>query len=123
MNLDSMRPALRAYLECALWASVDDDGNPLDNGRDASDFDHGAVFDANTELLVFELVCAADIAETGMSADQLGHDLWLTRNGHGVGFWDRRYGAAGDRLTDAAHAMGECNAYIGDDGLAYFERG
>lgn len=30
---------------------------------------------------------------------QAGHDLWLTRNGHGVGFWDRddsAYGATDD---------------------------
>lgn len=28
-----------------------------------------------------------------------GHDLWLTRNGHGAGFWDRDLGELGDRLT------------------------
>lgn len=42
----------------------------------------------------------------------LGHDLWLTRNGHGAGYWDRKHvgeaeDAALDRLTDAAHAEGE----------------
>ena len=26
---------------------------------------------------------------------QIGHDLWLTRNGHGAGFWDRGLGAQG----------------------------
>lgn len=42
--------------------------------------------------------------------EQLGHDLWFTRNGHGVGFWDRPklYGAAkADVLTAMAQAMGE----------------
>lgn len=48
-----------------------------------------------------------------------GHDLWLTRNGHGAGFWDRDYGKLGDILTDAAHAMGECYLYVGDDGKIY----
>ncbi len=24
-----------------------------------------------------------------LDESQLGHDLWLTRNGHGTGFWDR----------------------------------
>lgn len=41
---------------------------------------------------------------------QIGHDLWLTRNGHGVGFWDRPevYGADNARvLTFMARAMGE----------------
>lgn len=39
--------------------------------------------------------------------EQLGHDLWLTRNGHGVGFWDRGLGELGSDLTKAASAMGE----------------
>lgn len=30
----------------------------------------------------------------------LCHDYWLTRNGHGAGFWDRGLGDAGQRLTD-----------------------
>ena len=27
---------------------------------------------------------------------QVGHDLWLTRNGHGTGFWDRDNSVYGD---------------------------
>ena len=56
-----------------------------------------------------------------------GHDLWLTRNRHGAGFWDRYYGKnpvyrnAMRELTDAAHAYGECCAYVGDDNLIYVE--
>ena len=49
---------------------------------------------------------------------QLGHDLWLTRNGHGVGFWDRPeiYGEQSSRLFTAfAHAMGEHDACFVDD--------
>ena len=43
------------------------------------------------------------------------HDLYLTRNGHGAGFWDspEDYGGQenADRLTKIAHDMGECQAY------------
>lgn len=41
---------------------------------------------------------------------QVGHDLWLTRNGHGTGFWERPevYGEANAALfTRLAIAMGE----------------
>jgi len=56
------------------------------------------------------------IQETGQSAEQCGHDLWLTRNGHGVGFWDRGYDLAiGDALTRAAHLAGARDLYLGDD--------
>lgn len=33
---------------------------------------------------------------------QAGRDFWFTRNGHGVGFWDRhQLGDLGDKLSDA----------------------
>ena len=53
-----------------------------------------------------------------------GHDYWLTRNGHGAGFWDRYYGvnaelrAAFKVLTDSA-GYHPFNFYIGDDGKVY----
>lgn len=49
-----------------------------------------------------------------------GHDFWLTRNGHGCGFWDRGYTpAVSDALTRAAHAEGNADWYLGDDGFIY----
>lgn len=53
-----------------------------------------------------------------------GHDLALTQNGHGTGFWDRGYPhALGEALTDAAHAWGEASAYVSDEanGLLIYE--
>ncbi|GAA3632936.1 hypothetical protein [Microlunatus ginsengisoli] len=47
---------------------------------------------------------------------QVAHDFWLTRNRHGAGFWDRGYGEDGDTLTEAAHAYGGVDLYIGEDG-------
>ena len=47
------------------------------------------------------------------------NSLGLTRNRHGAGFWDRGHGDKGKRLTDAAHAYGSSDAYLGDDGLLY----
>lgn len=54
------------------------------------------------------------------SLEQLGHDFYLTRNGHGAGFWDRYYGDAdegvgadiGRILTDLADSFGESNNEI-----------
>lgn len=48
-----------------------------------------------------------------------GYDFWLTRNGHGVGFWDRGLDALGDRLTAISEQAGARDLYIGDDGLIY----
>jgi hypothetical protein len=44
-----------------------------------------------------------------------GINFWLTRNGHGAGFWDLGLGAIGQRLTDAAHVYGESDLYSYDD--------
>lgn len=52
---------------------------------------------------------------------QIGHDFWLTRNGHGAGFWDRGLGDVGDQLSEAARAHGAMDAYLGDDGDLYLE--
>lgn len=46
---------------------------------------------------------------------QAGHDFWLTRNRHGVGFWDRGLGEVGDRLTKAAHAFGEIDLWADEE--------
>lgn len=57
------------------------------------------------------------LARDGYDAEQFGHDLWLTLAGHGVGFWDRAEledaegPNLGDRLTEAADAMGRREAY------------
>jgi hypothetical protein len=52
-------------------------------------------------------------------AEDLGHNLLLSRNGGGSGFWDRGRGALGDRLHAAANALGEMSLYVGDDGALY----
>jgi len=51
--------------------------------------------------------------------EQLGHDIWLTRNGHGAGFMDRDYDNVVD-LERAAKKLKEVDMYIGDDNMLYF---
>ena len=61
---------------------------------------------------------------TGEDETQVAHDFWLTRNGHGAGFWDRTYnndvdGKKGDKLTKIAEKFGGSTLYVGDDGKIY----
>lgn len=57
----------------------------------------------------------------GGEESQAGHDLWLTRQGHGCGFWDGGWPKdVGEYLTSLAKHLGECWPYKGDDGLIYF---
>lgn len=41
-----------------------------------------------------------------------GRDFWFTRNGHGVGFWDRELGETGDQLSAIAEKFGEVNPWF-----------
>jgi hypothetical protein len=50
---------------------------------------------------------------------QMGHDIWLTRNGHGAGFLDRNYDLGQD-LYKAAKQIGEVHLYITDSGELAF---
>jgi hypothetical protein len=48
--------------------------------------------------------------------EQFGHDIWLTRNRHGAGFFDRSYADTNEKdLIDAAHALKEVDLYINDN--------
>lgn len=112
---------LAAYLECAVWAGSDwsdfDGDNPVpleDAGYSVDDISYAAVEEIRQEVVEFAMSNAADLAD--ISAEQAGHDFFLTRNRHGAGFWDRGLGEVGERLTKAAHAYGERDLYVGDDG-------
>lgn len=51
---------------------------------------------------------------------QAGHDFWLTRNGHGAGFWDGDWPEPyAEMLTKASESYGPFEPYVGDDGLIY----
>jgi hypothetical protein len=117
--LDSIDKMTRGYLECALWASSDGDGNPLDDEYSADGFAPLEIAEASKLCARFAEENAADLE--GIEPSQAGHDLWLTRNHHGAGFWDRGLGEVGERLSKAAQALGECYAYVGDDGMVWID--
>lgn len=112
----------RAYLECALWSSTDDDGTPLDDSCGPDAIAPDALARMVEDCRRFR-ESHRDLYADGWSDEQAGHDFWLTRNGHGAGFWDRYddcpQAEAGERLSDAARHWGTCNLYRGDDGLLY----
>lgn len=143
VTLDSLDAFTRAYITAALWSTSDEStpqgGEPLDSNYSPKDIAPETLAEIAADCARFQAENAEDIAEgfEGEGDDfteQAGHDFWLTRNGHGSGFWDgewtggedgtkmQRRGMmdrpenAGDRLTAAAHSYGEVNLYVGDDG-------
>lgn len=60
------------------------------------------------------------VACIGDKDPQAGHDFWLTRNGHGAGFWDGDWPEPDATYLDARSAtFGNVDSYVGDDGLIY----
>lgn len=110
---------LRGYLEAALFTETDDAEQPLDKNYDIGDFAPEAVANAKADVEAFQRENAEDLAQAG-DATQNGIDFWLTRNGHGAGYWDRGYDDdVAERLTAASDAYGMSDAYVGDNGLIY----
>ena len=138
MNLKS---AFKSYLVCALWSSTDNSdesgGEPFDANYDLSDiafssllslrrefgdfvkYASGESFPDETENLL-EKYCAEMGKNEWSAIEQFAHDFWLTRNGHGAGFWDRGLGKLGNELSEMAKTYGTSDVYLGDDGKIYF---
>ena len=56
----------------------------------------------------------------GCSPDEYaGHDFWLTRNGHGCGFWDGDWTEPAAEILTKAAEHSEQWTYLGDDGKGY----
>lgn len=110
---------LDAYRACALWSSTDEHGEPLDAAFSVDDITGGSWLRMRDDCAAFLDAHRDDLAQSGLSAEQAGHDFWLTRNGHGAGFWDRGLGDVGRRLTDAAKVYGSSDLYEGADGFLY----
>ena len=114
----ALDPFTLAYIEAAMWTLTDDDGASLDY-LGLHDLAPETIAQATEDCRRFQATYRADLEATDGEEAQHGHDFWLTRNRHGAGFWDREYGAVGDRLTNAAHAEGEVEWYVGEDGMVY----
>ena len=120
---------LNDYLVAALWSSTDIhpgaedqvNGDPLDKDFTISDIAPEAMEQAERDCNSFLQIAEAQNLQLN---DDAGHDFWLTRNGHGAGFWDGDYEKElGAKLTELAKRFGEVNLYVGDDGKIYASGG
>jgi len=106
---------VNCYLICALWTNDDEEEF---EGKTIYDFSEESKKLAESEIKWF--VTVAGDAIDDIPDDILGHDLWLTRNGHGSGFWDRGYNEDIEKiLVDLSKELGYTDIYVGDDDLIY----
>lgn len=128
-----LKQFITAYIECALWSSTADgspeqqEADPNHKGSFDSSFLDLGYTDLDPELQKHVEEQCAEFFEAyndyfGHNVEQAGHDFWLTRNGHGAGFWDRGHNywpgdPSGQLLTSAAKPYGTEDWYLNEQKL------
>ena len=98
------------------------DGSPLDKNYGSSDIAPATRKKMEKDCRGFYGRYEEFWSDAGWSDEQAGHDFWLSRNGHGAGFFSRNYRGSeltGKELQKAAKAYGSFDLYIGDDGKVH----
>lgn len=96
---------IQGYLECAEWCGLDEEDRESFRETEFVRWSDEAYYGAFKDCADFVGSNMEDLH--GLDCSKTGADFWLTRCGHGAGFWDRGLGARGERLTKAAHIYGE----------------
>lgn len=137
---DYINDALQSYLETAIWADLDGEedkgGFDLDDlkiaAKTGKKYDEYSIEDVSGESWASSkqdiekfIGLAKSYIDLGIPAKKLGHDFWLTRYGHGAGFWDGDYDEygdeVGDKLTELTKQFPQKWIYVGDDGKVYID--
>lgn len=121
MTPEEFESMVEGYVETAIWADMPEP----ENEREAKRYGNAVVSrnaweGARKDCKAF-LEAAGDLITDEDNLYNVGHNLWLTRQHHGAGFWDGDYlpKERGDALTKIAHDMGECYLEI-HRGRIYF---
>ncbi len=133
VSKEELLEILKGYLEAALWTEeeslIEDYENQFDYSEDINlgtlgidDLDDNSKIQAYMDIRDF-ISYAGDEAISEAIDDggtfRLGMDIWLTRNGHGSGFFDHSY-IFKKNLMDAAKKLKGVDLYLGDDLKLYF---
>ena len=122
---DFFKDFLKGYIACALWSSTDNSdesgGLPLDQDHDEEHLTASCYLRFVADCADFLQNIMNELSEEDLgriNPEHSGHDFWLTRNGHGSGFWDRgelEDGGLGDRLSALCKPYGECSLSLCDN--------
>ena len=132
MTIYDLDPMTRQYVTTALWSTNDgstpDGGDPLDRRYTGTDIESRSLARMVADCAAFRDLVAAELPFVLAECDEadIGHDLWLTRAGHGAGFWDGNYAwldrhgvDVGDSLTRLCERLPARSLYVGDDNRLY----
>jgi hypothetical protein len=109
----------QGYISAIYFTDSGDAGQPDGLApMEESTYEH-----VHKDCATFWRSCRALIesGDDGQSPEQAGHDFWLTRNGHGAGFWDGDWPVNGDTLYLIAKSYDEIHVYATCEGMLAFE--
>lgn len=118
---------LNSYISCMLWTEeeplfLDENGeysNPDDIVVSEDMISEDDKYEMKKEIKWF-IELAGDTINY-VTDDMLGYDLWLTRNGHGAGFFDRDLPKhVLDTFEELCDILGTVDLYLGDDGNLHY---
>lgn len=116
---------LAGYTDAAIWFSPEDEQNvSLEQNYGVEDISQGAQLQMATDCYhFFEQIKAYVDPDNDAEMHALGYDFFLTRNGHGAGFWDGDWDHkpvdAVQALTAHSKLMGSWCLMPGTDGILY----
>jgi len=114
--MPKLDPFTRSYIETMLWSETGgpNGDTPLDRDYSAEDFDPKTLARIIADCAAFQKECS----DWYDDPKQAGHDFWLTRVGHGAGFWDGDYPEPqATLLTNASKRFGHVDVVEGEYGV------
>jgi len=115
-NLDAFT---RGYLDCAEWLLDEETAR-----EDITEWHETAIARAVEDCADFQESNAELLIEYGTECNRddycAGMDFYLSRNGHGAGYFDRGNAPCFNKLQNAARIYSSAEPYLGDDGCLYF---
>lgn len=113
------------YLECALWTNNIDDKSIFDfrvaSYEKADKVINTFLQKAREPINIKALETYCEFFK-GTEESQLGHDIWLSHNGHGAGFFDHSLGGLEDVLQNICRDIPPVNeVWVSEIGILFIE--
>jgi hypothetical protein len=124
---DGLDDFTSGYLQCAEFCNQDDWNDSDESGNrweEVQGWSERAITTATRDCAKFQADNAALLesyyAESGRTEESAGNDFWYSRNGHGVGFFDRGKADCFESLQESARCWPDVDMYVSDSGELEF---
>lgn len=121
------KATLAGAVEACLWSAIptpaDDNTDPTETADQYTiteqelDKLRGTLAHHMAEWFMENYFTICPVISAEYTWEHVGHDFWLTSQGHGAGFWDRGLEEVGDTLTDSVDGYSDIiGLYLNEEG-------